>query len=212
MSTTGIVKRVVGLAIAALLVTHQQGADAHTTAMTDLPEGCLASVRNGSLPVDEQLGIVSGDVRVTLPGYTDEGCLGYTWAEFYGLFDRTRIIKPSYGINVSTSEWDCNHTSLTFGVYKKVTIPLPIGGSLTTWTFVGGGQMYGLLVNGTCTYDPENFPHGLGTKTLTLTTGGTYRVATKSWQHDDVDLGHPGTACDGEDMCHHETKLFIDQQ
>ncbi|WP_437714479.1 hypothetical protein WMF45_49970 [Sorangium sp. So ce448] len=201
------------ITLAAPVLGWERDAHAHEVEMSDLPEGCIDELRAGTLPIDLDLGTLSGsDSSVEVAGFTASECMGYTWLNFKN-GTNAKVMTPHYGPNVNSSAFDCNHTALTWGLYFRVVIPFA---STSTWVFVKGGNMFGSLVGGTCTYDPENFPHGAGGTSsplpLTSVPGGwvEYRLAVKAWQHDDTHIGHPGTACGGLTECHNNVVVEFD--
>lgn len=201
------------LVLAVPMLCLAREAHAHSVDMSDLPEGCLSQLRSGTLPIHNDFGTLSWhDSTYAVSGHNVSGCAGYTWIKFYNT-SNDKVMRPKYGENVNSSAWDCNHTALTWGLYARV---MAAWGQVTPWDFVNGGNMYGNLVSGTCTYDPENFPHGAGSTSGNVISSfapGTwieYRLAVKAWQHDDVDLGHPGTWCGGLSECNHNVGVKFD--
>ncbi|WP_437589880.1 hypothetical protein [Sorangium sp. So ce1000] len=173
--------------------------------MSDLPEGCIDELRAGTLPIDRDLGTLSsGNSSYSVFGFNGSECYSYSWFKFKN-GSSEKLMTPHYGLNVNSSAWDCNHTALTWGLYAKVTI---LGGSTAPWMFVTGGNSFGNLIGGTCTYTPGNPPGGAGVTiaTIPVTPAGIsieYRLGVRAWQHDDVNFGHPGTWCGGSSECNH---------
>jgi hypothetical protein len=177
-------------------------------AMTDLPEGCLASLNAGTITLSNIFGALQPpSVKMPLGGHNGSGCNGYTWTSFTLPNGPNIHLQPMPVTNVNSSEWDCNHTALTWGLYIK-----PSGGS--TWVFLSGGNLYGKLVRGACTYDPTNFPSQSDSQaswTLPPVPGAQFRIATRHWQHDDPAIGHTGQWCQGLTSCNHDTTLLMGQ-
>jgi hypothetical protein len=125
--------------------------------------------------------------------------LGYTWVRVRnsGPFQ----VWPIFGGPNITQAGDCNHTALIWANYTYKSVS-------GAWQTVSAGMMFGKLVNGQCTYDPENIPHyQLGSRGDSHGWIGPepqeYRIAIKSWQHN-----HAGTGCATLE-CHHPSKLII---
>ncbi|WP_159397900.1 hypothetical protein [Sorangium cellulosum] len=201
------------LVLAVPMLCMVREAHAHSVAMSDLPEGCLSQLNSGSLPIHNDFGTLSSfDSTFMVSGQNESACAGYTWIKFFNT-SNDKVMRPQYGLNVNSSAWDCNHTALTWGLYMRV---MASWGQVTPWTFVNGGNMFGSLVSGTCTYDPENIPHGAGgtsSNVISSSVFGTwieYRLAVKAWQHDDVAFGHPGTWCGGLPQCNHNVLVKFD--
>lgn len=162
-----------------------------------LRSSCAAQMNN--LPVDVDLPYSFGWPQVvTAPSFAsgEQSCLDFTWVRKF--FYYQNLIDPEFGgPAITNSGWDCNHSSVEYGVYRRVG---------STWSYVGGGLMYGALKNGQCTYSVSNFPQQPGTDTVfPLNVCGNpgfpcwteIRVGIRTWSHNDRALGHPGNQCSG---------------
>jgi hypothetical protein len=163
-----------------------------------------------NMPTDVAAPNGYGTYFLTGQGFSNEGCWGFTWFR-----SNTANIGPIYfsarmywnGPNIATSAWDCNHSTITYGVFTQP------GGPGTTVTWVGGGSMFGQLVGGTCTYKVSNPPGGWGTDYVRV-TGSQYQdywIAVQQWAHNDPNIGHPGNLC-ASDSCYFSPKIRLGKE
>jgi hypothetical protein len=179
---------------------------AHAQA-ADLPEACLSGLQQGTLPIDVDVPNQSGDFVMDLRNFSDlpgsgSTCLGYTWVRYTDFVHNPRLLIPLEARNVNVDA-DCAHSTINWALYRE---------SFGQWTVASSGVMYGRLVNGTCVHDPANFAVSSGSRygtTGVVDTETTYRLAVRHWQHDDTQIGHSGTWCNGFPECHLPTKLLV---
>jgi hypothetical protein len=167
-------------------------------------KSCTSQIPN--LPVAVDRGFLIG--TTTAPAYLvglshatgQATCADYTWIKgWFGFFG---LVTPFAGWPaITTSAWDCNHSTVDYGVYVKWG---------ASWTYLGGGLLYGKLVNGVCTHAAANFPQQAGSVDSVFMPNSSvpwvfapteFRVATRVWNHDDPTIGHPGNVCGGNVNC-----------
>lgn len=142
--------------------------------------------------VPDVAAVAGAGQTVTVPPArsNDVDCAAFAWA---ALEIRGRVaIEPAWGgLPITTSQWDCNHSSLEFAVYQR---------SGAGWYYVAGGLGYGALNGERCSYSVANFPPQSGVDSVTISAedGPSLLVAVRSWSHNDTALGHPGDACFSE--------------
>lgn len=170
----------------------------------ELLQSCVAELNRGTIAANFTFPNGSYNRWFSIPVSANpsaQTCSSYSWA-------RTSSSSMAFGTGPqwagrsTTSAWDCNHSSIEYALYGKAF--------LRSWTMIGGGMLWGKLVNGQCTYSVSNFPGGWGKDTAVgvLPPYAQYAVAVKSWSHNDPNLGHPGTDC-GAASCYWPTNLFV---
>ncbi|HVJ14427.1 MAG TPA: hypothetical protein VM686_03260 [Polyangiaceae bacterium] len=164
----------------------------------ELRESC-APVLN-ELAVEQDLGSADS-VEVTIGAHAIglEECADLAWVR--GFVEGTALITPSWaGPSLTTSGWDCNHSTLEYGVYLR---------SGAHWQFVDGAMAFGALGDdGVCGYSVHNFPRQTGSdETVVLAGNATeVRVGVRAWSHNDTAMGHAGSDCEGK-SCYWPVRL-----
>jgi hypothetical protein len=199
---------IIAAAVVVWRITGPSSAVAHTmpgAGDDPLRSSCVSQIP--SLPIDVDVGYAYGfPLEITAPSVSNgqQTCRDFTWIGgffyFFGDFD------PEWGATpITSSAWDCNHSSIEYAVYT---------GYDSSWRYWGGGLMYGKLSDGKCTYSVTNFPQQPGSNTIDLSNGALlpiyteFRVAIRSWSHNDRSFGHPGNLCSGSN-CYWPTKLLF---
>ncbi len=175
----------------------------HPLSGEELLESCAGEM-NSSLPVDVTL--PSGSSSTLVGSYNNSGqsaCWNFGWAEFDAPAAAFTVAPEFAGPNINSSAWDCNHSLVTYGIYGQT--------SSGQWVYLRGGLMYGKLSNGVCGYDVNNFPSqaSWGANSWKQWGGGKFRIGTRSWSHDDPQLGHHHDSCDDLANCVWNTLLHI---
>src|SRR5262245_41085986 len=172
------------VALLALLLPAQARAAVDILDQSLLKNTCASKI--GSLHVDTILSPTYSDVIVhpRYPGGADEQtCENYSWIQLKG---QISSFIASWKGRTTTSAWDCSHSVMMWGVYKK--------GSGSSWSFVGGGGSYGKMPGGDggqCVYDGTGVPAGWGSFAVSgSSTTAEYRIGFKLWSHDDPALSH----------------------
>jgi hypothetical protein len=161
------------------------------------------------LPINVDMGYGAGfPLEVIAPSFAvgNENCFDFTWIG--GWFWFTMLFDPEWGgPPITSSAFDCNHSTIEYAVYL---------GSGNSWQYWGGGLMYGKRSNGTCMYSASNPPQQPGNDTIGYANPAffwqpaytEFRVAVRSWSHNDPRFGHPGNLCSGL-SCYWPTKLLL---
>lgn len=168
----------------------------------DLLKSCAPMM--GSLPVDITLPSASSANLVPsfeiTPGTTE--CLRFGWADFNAPAAPFNVIPEFAGPNVLTSDWDCNHTSLMYGIYGQT--------SLGTWVYLRGGLGYGKRSGSNCGHSVNNFPaQPWGADSQKQWGGGRFRIGTMTWTHNDRRFAHPGNLCSHPENCYWNSLLRV---
>lgn len=190
----------------------------------DLQDLFVSCVTNSHMLVDVNItaSMLSPTKRHWGSNYNNgatQTCGDFTWFK-RPLYNRpyNNVFIEFGGPNIVTSPWDCQHSTLTFGVYKRFTNG--------PWQLISLGYIYGKMENGKCThsYSAANAsPSTWHTETgeqggapyvsvyggaveAGTTVVGEIRIATSSSAHDDPALGHPGTLC-GSANCYYGTNV-----
>jgi hypothetical protein len=181
---------------------HPAAADPHHPFGEDLLRACAAEM--GSLPVDLTLPSTSSANWVPSFQITPDAseCLKFGWAEFNAPAAEFNVIPEFAGPNVVTSDWDCNHTSLMYGVFGQT--------SSGQWVYLRGGLEYGKRSGSGCGHDVGNFPTQLwGANSQKQWGGGRFRIGTMTWTHNDRRFGHPGNLCSDPENCYWNSLLRV---
>jgi hypothetical protein len=174
----------------------------HPLSGKELLVSCAAEM-NTFLPVDVTLsGLRSSATLVrSYNSAAATACWNFGWAEINAPTRRFSVIPAFAGPNITSSPWDCNHSSVIYGVYGQH----PTG----QWSFVAGGLMYGNLADGVCGYHPGNFPSQANWSVSPTVAGARFRIGTRSWSHDDPGLSHQHNLCAHATECVWPTKVQI---
>jgi hypothetical protein len=168
----------------------------------DFRRSCASEI--DSLNVDAELGTLGESLDVVVPNRAGGrgDCTEFSWVR--GFINTYGKIEARWtGPAITRSEWDCSHSSVEFGVYRKVA---------GAWEYVDGGLGFGSLESGTCTYSVRNFPEQSGADTAWVPATGVdaegteIRVALRSWSHNDPRMGHSGADCEGT-SCYWPTRI-----
>lgn len=180
-----------------------------------------------AITVDVQLegpggGAWSGSGKNPFTEKVLDNCRGYTVFNYpmYPLATTFWVDVGYDGDNVTTSEFDCNHTNVEFAVFVR-------RGS-DFFSLVSYGLVRGLLIEGTCTHGnaaAEAFPainpsyaappFGIQNPTTaihwgTIANTGEIRVMARSWAHNDPNIGHPGNlSCAPSTSCWYGASVLI---
>ena len=193
-----------------LVCTTSRDARAH-----DPPsiEQCASEIP--TLPIDA---VTTTTGSFLVPGFFDQGCRSFTWVQFPGNVKSIRLFGLYAGANINSSAWDCNHSTISYALYKKL-----LDG---TWALVTFDRRYGYLrpaPNLTCDYNSGlAFPDSVGSFWeedyaqclwsilffCGLSSATEYRLAIQSWQHNDTALSHPGDAC-GTESCFWSSRVYV---
>ena len=163
---------------------------------------CAAEMNNdANFPVDVTLPSASSSTLV--PSFdSSRACTKFGWAEFDAPAAAFTVIPDFAGPNIATNEWDCNHSSVYYGIYGRT--------SSGRWVYLRGGLMYGKLAGGQCGYSVTNFPaQPWGANSWKQWGGGKFRIATQTWSHDDPALAHQHNLCSDLKNCYWNTLLRI---
>ena len=161
-------------------------------------------------------------------------CENFGWVRLPPIANAQVLIEPSWdgrqfdpGRQGDSRRWDCNHSTIEYGVFATTSVFLPtsfrlLSGFNFTEFFlqrqlIGGGQLFGWLVGNDCIYkvtDPLNvytFPSGWGREVQATTATTGLLIAVQSWSHNDPDIGHTGTDCAlrADRSCWWPTRLLI---
>ena len=180
----------------------------HPLSGPDLLQSCVHGLNTNALPLDRVItGLPNWDL---VPSYNDPSqseCANFGWAGFSVRTGPFTVTPTFSGPNINTSAWDCNHSSVTYGLYRwnRVT---------NLWSFVGGGVMYGNLAGGVCGHSVNNFPSQASWGRDSLTSYSTpnisrFRIAVQSWSHNDTNIGHPGNLCADRVDCLWDTRVAV---
>lgn len=128
----------------------------------------------------------------TLPSHAVgvERCTDYSWAR--GFISVAALVEPRWaGPALTASAWDCSHSALEYGVYRRAG---------ARWYYAGGALAFGALEDGECRYSVEHFPQQPGSdKAVVLAFEGDepteVRVGARGWSHNDPAMGHSGADC-----------------
>ncbi|TDB79479.1 hypothetical protein [Micromonospora sp. KC721] len=173
----------------------------HPLVGEDLLKSCVTELNARSLPVDDTLRGDTTSISL-VPSYLHARtpCANFGWAAIEAA--RTFTLSARWGgVYINFSPWDCNHSSVTYALYRKNT---------AGWVYRGGGMAYGDLVDGKCNYAASNFPSQESWSRSSITEGaGEYRIAVRSWSHDDPDYGHTHNLCADPKECVWNTQVNI---
>jgi hypothetical protein len=121
-------------------------------------------------------------------------CFNLVWFSAHSFFF-AQVTPVWNGITIDVSRgqvqagWDCNHSSITYGVFRK-NLSLP-------WEYVGGAELHGEIVDGVCRYTSTAFA-SWGPTTMNIPVPNfawEYRIGIMAWSHNDPALSHMGTDC-----------------
>jgi hypothetical protein len=177
--------------------------DHHPDSGEGLLESCAAELNN-FLPVDVIL--PAGRASSTLvPSYNDanqSACWNFGWAEYDAPAAVFTVTPEFAGPNINFSDWDCNHSSVYYGIYGQT--------SWGQWVYLRGGLMYGKRSGNQCRYSVRNFPaQTWGQDSWSQWGGGKFRIGLRSWSHDDRSIGHTHDLCSDPVNCVWNTLLRI---
>ena len=192
-----------GLALATPAAAHPGDDPHHPVTGEELLESCAAEMAN--LPVDVVLP-GAGNHSTLIPSFHDGNqsqCWNFGWAEYDAPAAVFTVTPEFAGPNITSNGWDCNHSSLYYGIYGQT--------SWGQWVYLRGGLMYGQLTGNTCKYSVENFPSqaSWAQNSWSQWGGGKFRIGTRSWSHDDPALGHQHNLCADPFECVWNTLLRI---
>jgi hypothetical protein len=204
-----------------------------------LRTSCESALNNNQIPVDLDLPPGFYDTEFDVPllhppvSTAATTCQNFGWVSLPAFRAGTLTVTPiNFGRKLDTTRssdaqfWDCNHSSIQYAVYARPSLfsfrrrvfGLPIIAP-ARWVFHGGGQLWGWLVNGECTYsvtDPGapnrqryTIPSGWGRNSDETPAFFGARIAVLSWSHNDVTIGHTGKDCADPINCWWGTKLRI---
>ncbi|HTM44178.1 MAG TPA: hypothetical protein VL137_04440 [Polyangiaceae bacterium] len=135
---------------------------------------------------------LSGEVIVASSASERGDCSDYGWIR--GSLSGAVVIEPEWdGPKLTTSAWDCSHSTLEYGVYLQ---------SAGRWQYVGGALAFGELSEaGVCRHSVENFPRSEGSDSAVVfaqagAAATEMRVGVRAWSHNDPAMGHPGHDCE----------------
>jgi hypothetical protein len=159
-------------------------------------------------------------------------CSNFGWADIAASRFGTVTIAPDWAAPSFASSaphlqgWDCNHSTIQYGVFSRPVVffpsffrhlglesPIPLG----SWTFIGGGQLWGWPDTDECTHavtDPLHrytVPSGWGRNQEDTTAAIGLRIGVISWSHNDPALGHSGNEC-ADTECWWPTTVHITGQ
>jgi hypothetical protein len=172
--------------------THQHTVTDGDDSTAGLRASCAS--RLNELGVDAEIAPGSDHAEVSVESHAigDPECADFAWVR--GFVNGAALIEPEWSGPDRNTDWDCNHSSLEFGVYRR----LPSG-----WEYVGGGLAYGNLEDGACSYSVDNFPIQTGSDSVVVQGDRAtevapieVRVAIRAWTHNDPAYGHSGKDCD----------------
>src|ERR1041384_698568 len=111
------------IALALLFLTVFAGnarADDHHPVMGD----CSAQINSGQVAVNYSLpGYATTqiyNINARTPATSaDLGCAAATYVQIAGFYDSVAFTPLFQGPNVTTSAWDCQHTSVSYAVYNS---------------------------------------------------------------------------------------------
>jgi hypothetical protein len=209
MKTTGIRRAAVLLTVSVLgtvLAAAPAAADDHHpfTGEEQL-EACANELNSpNGLPVDVNMPAQSHSELV--PSFNDANqsvCWNFGWAEINAPAAPFTVIPEFAGPNITSSGWDCNHSTVFYGIYGQT--------SWGQWVYLRGGLMYGNLANGACGHAVSNFPSqaSWARNQWTQWGGGKFRIGMASWSHDDPAIGHHNDFCADPKNCYWNTLLRI---
>jgi hypothetical protein len=155
-----------------------------------LRESCATLLSDLELSYD--FGTVqNSDVTIDSHASGLPDCADFAWAR--GALQGSARVSPAWaGPALTTSAWDCNHSSLEYAVYRL---------SSAGWQYVDGALAYGALsAQGVCGYSVNNAPRQDGhDETIVLAEPDAtteVRVGLRAWSHNDPALGHSGSDCE----------------
>lgn len=135
----------------------------------------------------------AGEVIVPSNASEREDCLDYAWIRG-SISVAALVIDPEWaGPALTTSAWDCCHSTLEYAVYRQVA---------GRWQYVDGALAFGVLSEqGVCRHSVGNFPLFGGSDTTVVfpeagAAATAIRVGVRAWSHNDPAMGHPGDACE----------------
>jgi hypothetical protein len=171
--------------------THEHTVRDHDDPITELRASCASRLNDLAVDAEIAPGENHAEIAVESHAVGDADCADFAWIR--GFAPGAALIEPAWGGPDRETEWDCNHSSLEYGVYRR-------GGG--DWQYVGGGLAYGNLDDGSCGYSVDNFPEQYGSDSV-LVQGDPaveiepieVRVAVRAWTHNDPAYGHSGNDC-----------------
>ncbi len=179
---------------------QQQAATTALDAAGEFRRACALEL--DLLGVDRDLGATRGPLEVDVENRASglEACSDFAWVG--GLVSVAALLEPQWaGPNIASAPWDCNHSTLEYGVYRNAR---------GQWQYLGGGLAYGeLATDGTCQHSVDNFPTHSGSDemlALAVDDPTEVRVALRAWSHNDTAMGHPGDEC-ASPSCYWPTRL-----
>jgi hypothetical protein len=172
--------------------TQRHAATSGNDPLMELRESCTAHLDELTVDAEIAAGSVHAEVSVESHAVGALDCADYAWVRAY--VGGAALIEPGWGGPDRATAWDCNHSSLEYGVYRRLS-----GG----WEYVGGALAFGKLEGDSCHHSVKNFPAQPGSDSVFVqaasadsTTGTEVRVAVRAWTHNDPDYGHTGDECD----------------
>jgi hypothetical protein len=117
-------------------------------------------------------------------------CSGYTWTQITGAMDSLTLAAFYGGPDINRfsddqNAWDCNHSSMEYAVFVKRD---------GVFKMEAYGDLFGKYANNHCSHDGSASP-SVGSFIAHVFHAGDVRVAFRSWQHNDMSIGHTGTYC-----------------
>lgn len=174
-----------------------EGTERRSASPSDDPPSALrascAELLN-ELPIDAELELDTheGEVLVEAHAEARSGCANFSW--IVARTSRGALIEPLWGGPERDLAWDCQHSSLDYGVYRVVD---GVG------EYLGGGLAYGKLERGVCRYSVDHFPPQPGADSVLVAPPQPddaahvkLQIGVRAWSHNDPDYGHGGDDCD----------------
>jgi hypothetical protein len=172
--------------------THRHTVTDADNPITELRQSCAS--RLNELPVDAEIAAGSSHAEVSVDSHAvgEVDCADFAWVRAF--VNESALIEPEWNGPDRDTEWDCNHSSLEYAVYRRLA---------SDWEYVGGGLAYGQLDDGSCRHSVDNFPAQVGSdavhvqgSTAAEVASTEVRVAVRAWTHNDPAYGHAGNDCD----------------
>lgn len=214
-----------GILLCGPVIGHAHPAGLLSEDLHELFRAC--ATRAHLFPVDVRVpqgrgrGVYAGSGPSTHSGQYPESCLDYT---LFSAPLRAQhgpdgfFVYVSYnGENVTTSAFDCQHTTLTYAVLVR-----PAGED--SFSLASFAQIFGVLENGMCSHGISaamslpsevhtHLPYGAN-GLVTLIPGwagdGEVRIMASSWAHNDPAIGHPGNlSCAPDTSCYYGASVTV---
>ncbi len=169
-----------------------------------LRESCATLLSDLELSYDFGT-VLSSDVTIDSHASGLPDCADFAWAG--GVLQGSALVSPAWaGPPLTTSAWDCNHSSLEYAVYRR---------SGAGWQYVDGALAYGALsTEGVCGHSVNNPPRQDGHDETTVMADSDaateVRVGLRAWSHNDPALGHSGADCETL-SCYWPVRLSLSQ-